>query len=111
MDAQLKAKWVETLRSGEFAQTRGKLFRGEGYDYLPAGYCCLGVLAKIQGCELVSENHKIFLNDKEVPNPQGEVLPESLRGRMSAADMIFLASKNDAGKSFDWLADYIEKNL
>lgn len=111
MNTQLKKKWLEALRSGDFPQTRGKLFRGEENDSLPAGYCCLGVLAKIQGCELVSEDHQIFLNGKEVPNPKGKVVPESLRGGMSAVEMSFLASKNDGGKTFDWLANHIEKNL
>lgn len=43
-----KAKWTKALRSGDFQQAKGKLFS-------PAcnGYCCLGVLSKVQGrlCE------------------------------------------------------------
>lgn len=52
MDAKLKAKWVEALRSGKYTQTSGFLNRQEpyqsndGYVKLP-GYCCLGVLCDI----------------------------------------------------------------
>lgn len=42
MDAELKAKWIDALRSGEFSQCRQFMH----YD---GGYCCLGVLAKVQG--------------------------------------------------------------
>lgn len=40
MNPELKAKWVEALRSGEYTQGRGWLCR-EGK------YCCLGVLADL----------------------------------------------------------------
>ena len=35
MDAQLKAKWVEALRSGEFKQAQGQL-----HDTRNDSYCC-----------------------------------------------------------------------
>lgn len=37
-----KRKWIAALRSGKFNQTVRKLFDG-------VGYCCLGILSKIQG--------------------------------------------------------------
>jgi hypothetical protein len=43
----VKKKWVEALRSGEYAQTRGALFRAEPAGGHPAGYCCLGVLTDL----------------------------------------------------------------
>ena len=40
-------KWVDALRSGEYAQTTGVLFRDSGDD--EAGYCCLGVACDLSG--------------------------------------------------------------
>jgi hypothetical protein len=39
MNEQIKQRWIEALRSGEYEQTQGRL-RDE------TGYCCLGVLLK-----------------------------------------------------------------
>jgi hypothetical protein len=40
MNADVKAKWVAALRSGEYKQTRGVLADKQGF-------CCLGVLCEI----------------------------------------------------------------
>lgn len=47
MDAGVKAKWLEALRSGEYEQTTGALRSTNGY-------CCLGVL-----CEVAVKNDVI----------------------------------------------------
>ena len=46
MDAGLKARWVEALRSGGYEQTHGalRLPINEGDE---VGYCCLGVLCNL----------------------------------------------------------------
>lgn len=45
-----RAKWVEALRSGKYAQTRRTLYRPDATQFdpvagapYPAGFCCLGV--------------------------------------------------------------------
>lgn len=43
--AQVRAAWIEDLRSGNFAQTTGRLYRPAGASS-PPGYCCLGVLCE-----------------------------------------------------------------
>lgn len=43
MDRKKRDKWVEALRSGEFAQCKRRLKR-EGDGDIPDSYCCLGVL-------------------------------------------------------------------
>lgn len=55
----VKAKWLEALRSGEYQQAKGQLSVGEqdANEFGPAQgvtYCCLGVLAKVcgLGCEM-----------------------------------------------------------
>lgn len=52
MDATIKQKWVEALRSGEYPQTIRSLHCEEprtAHDGVPIsiGYCCLGVLLKV----------------------------------------------------------------
>lgn len=58
MDKELKAKWVEALRSGEYAQDEGCLKS-------PHGYCCLGVLREVAGHDALPESEEEFLLDKE----------------------------------------------
>ena len=113
MNQQIKEKWMNALRSGEYSQTRGYLRTTEGF-------CCLGVLcdlySKETGTEWVEnyelENSSSFLEEfatlpKEVmewsgleyPNPYSETWGGSL------------ASLNDQGEEFPKIADVIEKYL
>jgi hypothetical protein len=55
VDPEIKAKWLEALRSGEYPQTTGALQRVADYGDSPKGYCCLGVLADT----LVDDEEKI----------------------------------------------------
>lgn len=45
MDPEVKVKWVEALRSGQFKQGEGYLKTRDGCN------CCLGVLAEITGIQ------------------------------------------------------------
>lgn len=45
MDAELKARWIAALRSGDYAQGKGKLGRRE---FGAHEYCCLGVLCDLE---------------------------------------------------------------
>ena len=44
MDKEIKEKWLEALRSGEYIQGEGQLAR-ERFDKIE--YCCLGVLCEV----------------------------------------------------------------
>ena len=45
---QVRDKWIDALRSGDFAQTTGVLTRVvAARDGAPVGDCCLGVLCKL----------------------------------------------------------------
>jgi hypothetical protein len=99
MDAQLKAKWIEALRSGEYVQATG-LFENcpdaNGYDpKAPHGFCCLGVLCKTAGepVLLAEGSNWKFVRD-QIGNPTDT-----------------LVSLNDGGKSFSEIAEWIEANL
>jgi len=45
--ADVKAKWVEALRSGEYPQAQNALVVYSEHE--PLGYCCLGVLGAVCG--------------------------------------------------------------
>lgn len=112
MDAKLKAKWLRALRGGQYRQAKGRLANKTG-----TAFCCLGVLADIQGCLW-----------KDRANSAGELLPVNPKGGNIIGDGVIespvfdggltnetqrlLASMNDQkGTSFRRLADYIEQNL
>lgn len=94
MDAELKAKWVEALRSGKYRQTRCKL-----HHTLTDSFCCLGVLCVVGG-------QKIRTIDVALPDYWRSAIGITL---LQQNDLI---SMNDELKSdFGKIADYIEANL
>ena len=105
MKNEVKEKWVAALRSGQYAQCKGKL-RTAGN-----AYCCLGVLAD------VVEPSKWHAQ----PSQWGEINHEwqdgdTMRNIAAECDvprrlLCELAKKNDAGESFEAIASYIEDNL
>jgi len=98
MDAKLKAKWVKALRSGEFNQRRGALYRKErpGFE---AGYCCLGVLAKVKGRSIDDLLNADFLEDV------------GINRCLNQDTQICLAQLNDAYVPFEMIAGFIHENL
>ncbi len=86
MDAKLKQKWVEALRSGKYTQLR------HGF-YDSKHHCCLAVLSAVAG-------------DAPLDFPDGAKIGLPRPERTALIEM------NDReGSSFAEIADYIEKNL
>lgn len=85
MDAQIKAKWVAALRSGEVKQAR-RCMKTEG----DTAYCCLGVLEYIVKADAFSV----------IPQHQLGVLISMNDGQSPHRE-----------HSFPEIADYIEANL
>lgn len=135
MNTEIKQKWVNALRSGEYEQGSEKLYSGRGY-------CCLGVL-----CDLYSKENGlkwefrgddvIKTEDEIVPSQlqkydyfyfddESEFLPESVKEwaelsvknpqvRVECEDdedarfyVDEIANVNDSGYSFTQLAEIIE---
>lgn len=94
MDKAIKKKWVVALRSGEFRQGYGLLYRN-GF------FCCLGVLRRIANPRDGRRNKTGTFLVREQLNEYG------LR-RQTAGD---LASMNDTRSSFYEIAAYIERWL
>lgn len=106
MDAELKKKWLEALRSGNYSQTRSNLFLGTAEDGIPPGYCCLGVLCAVAEVPRTLDG-KFKKNDYEIIdgwlNNMTFGLEHGIRYK--------LAALNDEGKSFTEIADWIEANV
>jgi hypothetical protein len=100
MDAELKAKWVAALRSGEYRQATGLLYWGN-----PDAYCCLGVL----GCVANGTRGRLGAYGSEGFRNGGYDIALKQIGEKAQAK---LSRMNDrGGKTFPEIADYIEKHL
>lgn len=96
MDAELKAKWVAALRSGEYRQGCRFLLTESG------AMCCLGVLREVAS----PGNRDSSMDNNKMPTLEQRVL---WFGTFDNSGV--LADMNDAGSTFSEIADYIEANL
>lgn len=97
MDAELKKKWIEALRSGKYEQAKGVLRNGDAY-------CCLGVL-----CSLDPEFRDWAQYSQSVSAPP--VARTGLCGGGFPSPALQLAEMNDKGATFDEIANHIEAHL
>ena len=129
MNPEVKQKWIDALRSGDYEQGSEKLRS-------VTGYCCLGVL-----CDLYAREHDTQwefrgydeLSDETNPHPmdywyfdeQSEFLPYSVMDwaglkthnpsmRVDSDDDFYtdeIANLNDSGYTFNDLSKLIEQQL
>jgi hypothetical protein len=110
MNPQIKQKWVDALRSGEYQQ-------GQYCLRTDNGFCCLGVLCDLYGKEnnvewdLVNDdgNYEFHYQSERLPlfvvewagveNDNPEICETSL------------SELNDKGSTFNEIADLIEEHL
>lgn len=90
-----KAKWVEALRSGKYRQNKNFLKHRFGGT---TSFCCLGV-----ACEIGIAKPNRRLDNLEPVFVENTFLELKLQEA--------LATRNDAGDSFNTIADFIEKYL
>ena len=100
MDKELKATWVEALRSGKYKQ--GKFYL---YDRDKNTYCCLGVL----GC-LLGQQLDAMEKQGDLDAPIYEPILQQI-GNTSIAKNLAFDLNDSAVWSFSKIADHIEKNL
>lgn len=108
LPVEFKEKWIAALRSGEYKKgTRYlKYSRNSNNVYK---YCCLGVACEVVGAKNINAKHVIIegggiVGIRKVPTP--------LIGGWDENDLIDkLITMNDTGKSFKYIANWIEKNL
>lgn len=114
MNPEIKQKWLEALRSGDYEQGKSYLHRidEEGVDR----YCCLGVLCNVLGVEreLVGPNEEMsrqahYTYDGRFGLPSANVEVDT---GIDSSVCLQLAKLNDEqSASFDEIADYIEREL
>jgi|SRR6185436_2774286 len=106
MEAQLKEKWVEALRSGKYEQGKRALRKGNSF-------CCLGVLCDVMGAKWEVRGDDVDLHatfNGELQEYYFEPAALEVIG-MTEAQQEELYQMNDEGESFAAIADQIEKNL
>lgn len=101
MDANLKAKWVEALRSDKYKQIAGTLREGDQF-------CCLGVLCDVMGARWTSHGDAYVDGDYQSSLLSTRMLQNI--GLSEAAQSV-LYGMNDSGRPFPAIADYIERKL
>jgi len=111
MNPQIKQKWVDALRSGEYQQTQERLRKEDGF-------CCLGVL-----CDLYIKENNVEWEINEVDGyfyeKNSAVLPPSVVGWAGVEDsnpyvnggIGTLSGLNDKGFTFNEIAGLIEEHL
>lgn len=116
MNADIKAKWLEALRSGKYAQGRKYLRRiNDDGDR----FCCLGVLCDIikpsgwgNTAMIYGSSEKIIAYTAGDMSAQG-VPPTSFLDEIGLDSGIArdLARMNDRGDDFEVIAKAIERDL
>lgn len=109
MNPEIKAEWVAALRSGNYVQTIYVL------NWNNEKFCCLGVLCEIQGLEKIGEHLSGRVYYRENMSPASELLPKDFAARLGLKDSgwieelgLSLTELNDAGFTFDQIADIVE---
>jgi hypothetical protein len=105
MKPDLKAKWIDALRSGNYEQGTGDLRSRSGQ------FCCLGVLCDVMGAEWSGTTP--ILNGKDMDREDESFLSGDTLERVGFDNetQIALARMNDDGEPFGKIADHIEKHL
>lgn len=100
MNPDIKALWLEALRSGLYRQGRGRLRRSRNNTF-----CCLGVLCDvIAPKDWKNEKHQGFTN---LPSVQ-----IGIQAGLAGIEIRKLARLNDSDRvDFPEIADWIEQNL
>lgn len=108
MNPEIKAQWIEALRSGEYKQAQKQLRTGDDR------FCCLGVLCNlIPDLVWTSEDRNGWSAHYDEARSFG-LLPYTLRDELgiSGERVDELTELNDQqGRDFNQIADWIELYL
>ena len=109
MKKEIKDKWVDALRSGDYVQGRGQLRNPKNE------FCCLGVLCNLHAIE--NPDFAATQINETTYGGQGLVLPkivEDWAGMPYDHDHKEVVEMNDGTNrhhcTFEEIADYIEEN-
>jgi hypothetical protein len=110
MNPDVKKRWVRALRSGKYMQGKGKLKSDRGY-------CCLGVLAQIEGKldQSAPGGECLTATGKHSPKAGkflGILSPSFARYcGLTRKTQVDLAEMNDEGADFKQIANHINATL
>lgn len=112
MNADLKAKWIAALRSGDYRQV-------QGYLHNEGGFCCLGVLCDLAAVPFTEgpsddTDGLVRFYDFGARHRNEEMICGDMREGLKTgfSDLALeLAEMNDHGRSFAEIADWIEANI
>jgi hypothetical protein len=108
----LKAKWIEALRSGKFEQIKGSLrARISETPTEVIGHCCLGVLCEVADLPKAPMLSGYTFQGGHWRNgtPSTLFLDEIDLDRQDVDELVNL--NDNLEKSFEEIADYIEANI
>jgi len=112
MNQDIKQRWVDALRSGEYEQGLGCLHNSSDNSF-----CCLGVLTDLYIKEHGQQWHRPNIRTRLTFQGEDAILPHGVMqwaGLNSACPRVGgsdIASHNDYGISFNRLAAFIEDEL
>lgn len=117
MNSELKAKWIEALRSGAFWQGRQHLRQSNDDEAGSYSYCCLGVLGVVCKASFDADVEDEKLQAK-MKLPSGaystnETLTTQILhelGMSSSVGSRLITLNDDKRLSFSEIADWIEKH-
>lgn len=111
MDPVIKDKWLEALRSGNYAQARSALRRRD--TSTQDAFCCLGVLCDVIDPTKWHDRTRRNNWDIKMYEDCASFIPLSIMEsvRLSPEAAGHLAVMNDNGHRFLAIADHIEKYL
>ena len=110
---KFKAKWLKALRSKEYNQGTGKLFRD-------GNHCCIGIAGRVQGLsDKAMIGHGCFSTSDTFSNWTRiqKLIPDALIGNASNNSLIRKLIRMNDGidsekkKSFEQIANWIEQNV
>ena len=118
LDPEVKAKWLEGLRSGNYTQGQGRLkstLPGEGPVRSPPMHCCLGVLCEVMGLTSNFDDRTGYWKyDFKDGTIQGNQLSKPFAEKVGLEQRAMgkLVAFNDNSKwGFKAIANWIEKYL
>ena len=107
LEKKFALKWMNALRSGDYKQ---------GCSFLKSDgmYCCLGVACVITMPNAKLDNVGFIEKEPGGTNPAISArlynkMPKLLRGSSGFVNKV--STMNDTGKTFNDIADWIEKNV
>jgi len=115
MNTQIKDRWLEALRSGEYKKTTTVLKRF--LKTVSPRYCCMGVLCNVIKDDFPHAKDLIEQNDPNAFHNANKskfaILDQEALAftGVNADQQRTLTSMNDKGASFERIANYIERKL